>query len=330
MVIKVDVGDDRLEAFARAALTQYGIGPDATLSLLNISENATYQVDDPASGKRTVLRIHRPGYHSRAAIESELTWLNTLRDSQVVRTPAVLPATSGDGVVLAAIAGGETRQAVMFDWCPGIEPPEDRLVEDFHQLGQITARLHEQAKHWRRPANFTRFTWDFETSLGEHGHWGRWRDGMGVGLEEAEVLGRAASLMDRRLQAFGAGPDKFGLIHADLRLANLLLDGDDIYVIDFDDCGFGWFLYDLGSAVSFIEHYPQIPEMVASWSEGYRTVAPLSAADERELQTFIMFRRLLLVSWIGTHSGTDIAVALGEEYSATSCVLAERYLSEFS
>ena len=73
MVIKVDVGDDRLEAFARAALTQYGIGPDATLSLLNISENATYQVDDPASGKRTVLRIHRPGYHSRAAIESELT-----------------------------------------------------------------------------------------------------------------------------------------------------------------------------------------------------------------------------------------------------------------
>ena len=142
MVIKVDVGDDRLEAFARAALTQYGIGPDATLSLLNISENATYQVDDPASGKRTVLRIHRPGYHSRAAIESELTWLNTLRDSQVVRTPAVLPATSGDGVVLAAIAGEETRQAVMFDWCPGIEPPEDRLVDG----GRLTVDVDAEGK----------------------------------------------------------------------------------------------------------------------------------------------------------------------------------------
>jgi Ser/Thr protein kinase RdoA (MazF antagonist) len=88
MGLQVDVGDERLEQFARAALAKYGVGSDAGLTLLNISENATYRVDDPATGKRTVLRIHRPGYHTQEAIESELVWLQTLRDSQVVRTPA--------------------------------------------------------------------------------------------------------------------------------------------------------------------------------------------------------------------------------------------------
>jgi Ser/Thr protein kinase RdoA (MazF antagonist) len=330
MALQVDVWDERLEQFARAALVNYGVGSDAELTLLNISENATYRVDDPATGKRTVLRIHRPGYHTQEAIESELVWLQTLRDSHVVRTPAVLPDLNGTHVVVARHADGEQRHAVMFDWCPGIEPPEDRLVEDFKQLGEITARLHVQSRAWVRPSNFTRFTWNFDTSLGPDGHWGSWRDGIAVGAAEAEVLGRATDLMGRRLADFGSGPDRFGLIHADLRLANLLLDGDDIYVIDFDDCGFGWYLYDLGSAVSFIEHYPQIPEMVSSWADGYRRVAPLSAADEHELPTFIMFRRLLLVAWIGSHSGTELAKSMGEEYTATSCLLAERYLSDFT
>ena len=44
-----------------------------------------------------------------------------------------------------------------------------------------------------------------------------------------------------------------------MRLANLLVDGRDVSVIDFDDCGFGWFMYDLGSSVSFIEHDPTVP-----------------------------------------------------------------------
>lgn len=330
MAVQVDEGGERLEQFARAALKQFPVAPDSQLTLLNISENATYRVDDPESGRRTVLRIHRPGYHSVDAIRSELAWLRELRESKVVRTPGIIAANDGSFVIDAVPADGEHRHAVMFDWCPGIEPPEDRLVDDFRQLGEITARLHEQAKQWQRPAGFTRLTWDFESALGDQGHWGSWKHGLGVGASEIEVLGRSAELMRRRLQAFGAGPDRFGLIHADLRLTNLLLDGDDIYVIDFDDCGFGWYLYDLGSAVSFIEHWPQIPDMVASWCDGYRKVAPLSAVDERELQTFIMFRRLLLVAWIGSHASTETAQEMGEEYTETSCVLAERYLSDFS
>ena len=109
--------------------------------------------------------------------------------------------------------------------------------------------------------------------------------------------------------------------------ANLLADGDQTYVIDFDDCGWSWFLYDFGAAVSFFEHDPRIPELTDAWVRGYRSVRALDAQDEAEIATFVMMRRLLLVAWIGSHSGTDLARSMGAEYTAGSCDLAEAYLS---
>jgi hypothetical protein len=42
-----------------------------------------------------------------------------------------------------------------------------------------------------------------------------------------------------------------------------------------------------------------------------------------------MMRRLLLVAWIGSHSGTELAQSMGADYTAGSCELAEDYLSRF-
>jgi Ser/Thr protein kinase RdoA (MazF antagonist) len=320
---------ERLELIARSALAEHGVDPGASLTLLNISENATYAVDDPRAG-RSVARVHRPGYHPLAAIESELAWIDALRADGVVATPPVLPAPDGRRVVVGRHPDGEERHVVRFAWVEGTEPHGDRLVDDFRELGEVTARLHEHARSWRRPVGFTRFRWDLDTSLGERGHWGSWQAGMAVGASETEILGRLAETLRVRLRAFGDGPERFGLVHADMRLANLLVDPAGtagVHVIDFDDCGFGWFLYDLGSSLSFVEHDPRVPELVDAWVTGYRRVAPLSVAEIAELPTFVMLRRLLLVAWIGSHSDTDLARSMGAEYTAASCDLAEAYLS---
>jgi Ser/Thr protein kinase RdoA (MazF antagonist) len=323
------IGLGRLDAIVRDALRHYGIGPDATLTLLNISENATYRVDDPIRQRTTVLRINRPGYHTRQAIESELAWVRALREDRVVPTAHVVLASDGARVVIARHPDGETRHAVMFEWIAGAEPTQDRLVEDFEELGSITARLHRHARAWQRPEGFFRFRWDFDTSIGEHGHWGRWQDGMGIGPAERDQLGRLAATLRDRLNRFGAEADRFGLIHADMRLANLLVEGSDVSVIDFDDCGFGWYMYDLGSSLSFIEHDPRVAEMIDSWVRGYRREEPLSREDEAELPSFVLLRRLLLVAWIGSHSDTDLAQEMGEEFTRISCDLAEDYLTRF-
>lgn len=325
----------RLEPVARRALEEFGIGDDAVLTLLNVSENATYAVDDPVSGRRTVIRIHRHGYHDGAEILSELAWLDALREQAGIRTPRVLSAPDGRRLLSLPEDGAPApRHVVQFEWLPGVEPtPSDAgLPASFELLGAITARMHDHVRSWSRPPGFTRFAWDHEGAFGPEARWGRWQDGIAVGPAEREVLGRLHDVLRQRLERFGTGPDRYGLIHADLRLANLLVDGEskgDVAVIDFDDSGWGWFLYDFGSAVSFFEHDPRVPELTDAWVRGYRGVRELPAEDEAEIPTFVLMRRLLLLAWIGSHAGTELAQSMGEEYTQVSCDLAESYLARF-
>jgi Ser/Thr protein kinase RdoA (MazF antagonist) len=313
-----------LERTARSALPGWGLPPDADLELVSLSENATFRVD-LWDGARYALRVHRPGNHSRDAVRSELAWVTALREAGVVRTPAVVPGRDEEGLV----AAGNTW-CVLFEWAAGEHPREDGLEPGlFEQLGTLAARMHRHARSWRRPAWFTRHAWDADGCLGPGARWGRWEDGVGLGPAERSVLTPAVALLRRRLAEFGAGPDRFGLVHADMRAANLLVPaepGGELVLLDFDDCGWGWFLYDLGAALSFVEDSPRVPELVDAWVRGYRAEAPLSAAEEAELPTFVLLRRLLLVAWLGSHPDADLARTLGAAFTTASCELAEAYL----
>jgi Ser/Thr protein kinase RdoA (MazF antagonist) len=320
----------RIDRLAQRALALWGLSPEATATMINHSENVTYRVDDPATGDRSILRIHRVGYHSKEAIRSELQWMNALREEAGVETPKTIAAK--DGSVIQTLTSPDLehpRHAVMFTFLDGKEPAEDDLIGPFERLGEVSARMHRHAKSWTLPAGFTRHTWDFETAFGATPTWGRWQDGMGMDKPARELLGRMAAAIGRRLERYGKPRERFGLCHADIRLANLLVDGDRTKVIDFDDCGFSWYLYDLGTALSFIEHRPDVPDLVQSWIKGYRKVERLTPEEEAEIPTFIMFRRLLLVAWIGSHAETDLAKSMGVPYTEGSCQLAERYLSKF-
>lgn len=314
------------------ATANYALPGGLSVRLINLSENATYSVTAP-DGQRWALRIHRDGYHSRAAIASELAWLQDLRAARVVVTPRPVPGRDGQIIQIVghpALPG--PRHVVLSDWENGVEPGIDSdLSRPFEVLGEATAHMHRHARDWQRPAWFTRPTWNFETALGEaNPHWGRWRDGMGVDAQKAALFGRTAAVIGRRLAAYGQGPERFGLIHCDLRLANLLIDGASVKVIDFDDCGFSWFMYDAATPVSFYEHEPQVPDLIEAWKAGYRRVIDLSPADEAEIPTFVMLRRLLLVAWIGSHSETDLARSMGLPYTEGTTGLCEGYLSEFA
>ena len=289
----------RIDRAVAAALPRWGCSPAATAHMINHSENVTYRVDDPQAGRTTILRVHRPGYHSEAAIRSELRWLDALRHEAGVVTAATLPAQ--DGAVDSA--PGRRRAALRRDV---LLPRRHRAVRGCAAWSRSSASARSPPActgtpgAGPRPEGFVRQTWDFDTMLGSRPIWGDWRAGMGMDAARQAQLQRLADAIERRLRRYGQGADRFGLIHADLRLANLLLEGPTTKVIDFDDCGFGWYLYDLGAALSFIEHRPDVPELVDAWVRGYRRVAPLAAEDEAEIPTFILLRRLLLVAWIGS------------------------------
>lgn len=300
------------------ALPAYGLSPDTPLSLLNRSENETWRAGD------LVLRLHRHGYHSRAEIASELAWLMSLQGLPGLNTVCPVPGAQG---LVTEIDG---RFLVAFDLVRGEElQPGDDLARWFAPLGEITARLHLQSRDWPPPPGFTRKRWDVATILGPRPHWGDWRQAQGLDARGEALLARATDRLAAKLAAYGTGPDAFGLIHADLRLANLMTDGDTLSAIDFDDCGFGWWAYDLAAALSFIETDPRLPDLIARWVDGYTRIAALRPEDRAMIPSLIFLRRVLLTAWLATRADSDTAQSLGgPAYTQGTLDLAERYLTD--
>jgi Ser/Thr protein kinase RdoA (MazF antagonist) len=314
-----------LQAALRRNLGRWGLSSGTRLTLLNLSENTVFLAEDGAC--RLVLRVHRCGYHRPEEIAAELAWIAALREADVLETPAPVPAT--DGRLILTLRLGEThRSVVAFQHAPGRSPePQDDLTGWFARLGAVTARLHAQARHWTRPDDFARKRWTVETMLGPRGHWGDWRQACGLSGAGEALLARTAAAIGTALARYGTAPDRFGLIHGDLRLANLLVDGDRLSVIDFDDCGFGWFLYDFAAAVSFFEDAPTVPALMAAWVEGYRRLAPLSAEDLGVLPALILLRRMLLLAWVASHPEAPTAQGMGQAYTEGALTLADRFLT---
>jgi Ser/Thr protein kinase RdoA (MazF antagonist) len=299
------------------------------MHLYPLTENWTYRIEAD-SADPVVLRIYRPGGRAAEEIMSELAWMGAIRADSESLVPGVIPTPGGSQVLeLTRDTPLDPCYCVMFSYAPGQEPAEDELAAWFPQLGAITARLHQHARSWSRPPWFRRPRWDVSTTLGDRPHWGPWQSSV-ADADELRQLERLAQVVMARLHMFGEGTERFGLVHADLRLANLLVDGDRITVIDFEDCGLSWYLYDLACALTFNEGRADVRELIALWVDGYRQVEPLSAEDEQEIDTFLMLRRLMLTAYAGLRHDTELAAQMRSSgYNAETCAIAELYLSRF-
>jgi len=320
-----------LDRLALQSLALWEVPEGAKARLINVSENATYLVEAP-DGFKAVLRIHRERYHTHRAIECELDWLRALDREGVVTTPGFYVGRNGDPIQEGRIDGLDApRYMVLFHFVEGNQPDESGdLTPGFEELGAIAARCHDHVLNWQKPADFKRLTWDEKAVFGPEATWGNWRDAPEVTADVAQVLEHLEQTVIARLTAFGKAPDRFNLIHADMRLANLLIDDTGTRLIDFDDCGWGWFLYDFAAAISFIEDDPRIPDVKAAWVRGYRSVREMSTEEEAEIDTFVMLRRMALLAWIGSHIEAPEPQELAPGFAATTARLGQDYLDRIS
>lgn len=320
---------------AKHAIKEHGINLTHKVKLLQLSENATYLVCSRLSGQKyAVLRVSRPGYHTLAELESEIAWLNEINDY----TPLVVakPIADRQGKTIQSIRVGDSVFfCAMFEFLEGDAPDEskeERAIRQFEMLGETTAYLHRHTTIWNGTKRLNRMTWDFDTILGDQAAFGDWRlaEDLKGNTEGTEIIEKAIGIIKERLQRYGKNERNFGLIHADLRLSNLLIEENQIKVIDFDDCGFGWHLHDLASSVSFIEDKPIVPQLVNAWIQGYQKVLPFTDTDLEEVDTFILMRRIQLLAWLTSHSDSDPVKELSIGYADGTVKLAIDYMKRYS
>lgn len=320
----------RVEQLATHSLPLFGLPATSAIRLLNYSENATYLITPPAPAPQRVLRINRPGYHPRNYIVTELSWVRALKRDTSILTAEPLPGLDGELVQhVWHPAVPEPRHCVLMTFVEGREPDDTNRLASFALLGEVTAQLHRHAAGWKPAHPVHRERWDFDTMVGPAGHWGRWENGLGMTPAIRRHLARVLPVIRRRVDAVGYARSRFGLIHADLRAANLLVHENRVAVIDFDDCGRSWFIYDLAAALSFIETHPDVPAYIEAWLSAYTRQRRLSKQEIAEIPTFLMLRRLLLVAWCGSHADTAQAQAMGPRFTTETCALADIYLRKF-
>lgn len=297
------------------------------MTLISVSENATFRVLQDG-GPVAVLRVSRPGYLEGAtAVRSELEWIEAIGRDTGLRVPSAIRAK--DGQLLATLRSPEDGPlvAVMFPFVKGdiLEDVADPLPW-FDTIGEATAVLHEHSIAWSAPAGFARFRWDLTDMVGSDCRWGRWESAE-MSAPERRLLSRA---QDKALAGLVDTPQtrrNSGLIHADIRPSNVMISDETLTIIDFDDSGYSWYLYDLAAAMTWLDHTDDAPALAQAWVSGYRRIRDFTGADALLATRLDLIRSLTMLGWCTTHRYEAIPAAVRDIVVDAAAVVAQRYLA---
>jgi Ser/Thr protein kinase RdoA (MazF antagonist) len=324
----------RLAELAGTALARWRISAQS-IELLKYRENAVFRVLG-TDGRARALRIHRPGYHNDAELRSELQWMQALL-ADGFDVPVLIPSAAGklfERVEHPAVP--ESRQVDLFEWIQGRQLGSVEggsgldtasLARTFRTIGALAARLHNQSAAWQRPPGFVRHSWDLEGLLGEQPFWGRFWELAALSAAQRQLVDRSRSAMRSALGRMPQTAANYGLIHADFCPENLLVDGERLRLLDFDDAGFGWHLFEIATSLYFYRRETGFAELEAQLLGGYRSTRPLAADEVARLPLFYALRGFTYLGWVHTRQETQTAQELTPMLVELACEAAEAYLA---
>jgi Ser/Thr protein kinase RdoA (MazF antagonist) len=290
----------RLRQLAATALSAYDL-QDTRVTGLQHEDKTTFRVDF-AAGERSVQRIQRPALRTIESVRSEVMWLAALRRETDLVVPEPIPTRDGNLLTVISVAEiPEPRICVLFRWIDGRFLDAKLTPSHLERVGVFMASLQSHGSQFRPPEGFVRGRLDNLTDKA--------RLTAARGASEALVRqqidnpddemaasrlvsklcspedGRHVATLIRKLrevqQAVGQGSETFGLIHGDLHQGNYLFHQGQVRAIDFDDCGYGYYLYDMAVTLSEVNWRESTPALRNSFLAGYRSVHFLSPEHER-------------------------------------------------
>lgn len=281
---------------AGIALARYGLA-GARLRLLAHRGTTLFQVDAPDG--RFVLRVYRAGGSSDAHIRSELAWLGALRRDTDLTVPE--PVAARDGALLITAVerdGAEAHRCVLFRWVAGRFVDRGLTPAHLRRVGAFLAGLHAHTAYWIPPPGFTRPHWDWRALFAPGAVAG---PGSGAGwLTPAAhaVFAAAAIRIAGEMATLEAGGAEHGLIHADFQQTNYLFHRGAVRAIDFADCCWGYYAYDMAIPLFEVADRPRGAVMHAAFLDEYAAVRPLPADAAPQIRLFTALRLIKRVNYL--------------------------------
>lgn len=295
----------RMRILAENALAAYGLN-DAQLHFLQYTANIIYRVDlpgipvalnEPYLPNRYLLRILHTDQEQ--GIFSELTWLEALNRETGLPVPS--PVALPDGHLLTKIFTAEIPQGrvvTLMRWLDGRKIQKGLRPQHLTLLGQVVASLHNFSAAWQPPAGFERPVWDWETQLGGS-MFKQPREELikMMPVKYRDSFNEVSNAAKHAMESLGKGSDAFGMIHADLYPENVLYNHGRVCPIDFEDCGFGYWIWDVAVALCEWAWKPDWERMRDAFYEGYTPIRTLPEAQWQLLDLFVATQFATMLLW---------------------------------
>ena len=218
-------------------LSAWGLA-DQVWTLHAARENQVYRIGEPA---RFALRHHRRGLRTIQQIEAELTWMSDLNSQGL---PVPCPVST---LAQQLVYSFEGELFSMVTWLRG--NPLGRRQEPlriahpdriFHTIGRLLAQLHTASPH----ICLDRPEWTLDRLVGDRPLWGRFWEHPHLTDQDRALL---LAFRDKARCDLSTLDLSSQLIHADLLQENILVDGSQVFIIDFDDCVYGYLAFDMAT-----------------------------------------------------------------------------------
>lgn len=280
-------------ALAPRAAALWGAGQPEPVK---VRENAVFRMVLP-DGRDAALRLHRPDYQTEAAIRAELSWTAALAEGGFA-VPRPVTTLSGQ---LTGQVDGVMASAVL--WLPGTGlGAAGRGADLYRRIGALVGDLHNRTDRLPFATSLDRHRWDLDGLLGPAPLWGRFEANSALTTGDHDRI-RAAMTVARDRLSGPEGADQ-GLIHADVLRENLLEQPDGtLALIDFDDSGHGYRLYDLGTALVQTLEEPGLPDAARALAAGYGAGRGLPPPSMATLTLYTFLRSLASCGWITSRAG---------------------------
>jgi Ser/Thr protein kinase RdoA (MazF antagonist) len=275
------------------------------IKFINYGENATFCVTDTKNCKY-LLRICRNDYHTKEAVLEELFWLRNLSKTKKFQLPVPVLSSSKKLLETAFTADiPDGRKVALFRWTEGRFFVKSISEKHMRMLGIQMANLHIESK--KTTVKHRRY-WNAEGLLGKHAKFGSIDNLQGATSDQQRIITKARKKILKKFKNYELkSPNKMGIIHADLHTGNFLFNKNGIALIDFDDCGFGFFGYDLAIPIMSLDRFEKMSRkrkniLKEAFFSGYREILSWDSNDDRLLEEFITARRLLMLGWLNSRS----------------------------
>lgn len=283
------------------ALSELGM-KNADAALLAYTHNAIFEVT--YQKQRYVLHLNTdPNGLNLKEVSALAAWLRELNQSDGVSVPTIILQNDGLPAALQIEADGNLIGVILYGYLEGKSPtPLSITPAEIHAIGQFLGRMHQQASQHQDNRAYPFDALDYAGLFGVGGRYDPGPEALNIFTEEqTTIMGAVAERVHSAMEELGQGSEEFGLIHGDFLLKNILLHQDQIRAIDFEYCGWGYYLYDLTPLLWQLKPQERYPELAKAFWQGYTSIRPLTKKHQTLLETFIAGRQIASMRWVAAN-----------------------------